>query len=269
MARPEPGTPGHHGAGGAPVAGPGGPGAAAAPPEAAKVEVDVEGIGCARGRGAGPRGPLRGHIRPEGQAAAAVQARRGRGWATTGPRRRRLPMPRSSAYDLVTDRRETFATGVSEAVVSGDGEALAYTVGSPGEARRLRVTSSSAKPDEEHDKEPPGRSNGFVDLGRPRVVVDPGPSWAEWSGRPGGYRLSNSGRPTFPGWTGSGYWTVTCRWWTGWPPGLSFPTPSGSYKANWGRRTATRWAASTGARPRGARPTSGPTSTGMSRVAGS
>jgi tricorn protease len=82
-------------------------------------------------------------------------------------------------YDLVTDRRETFATEVSEVVVSGDGEALAYTTGSPGEGRRLRVTSSTAKPDEEHDKEPSGRSNDFVDLGRARALVSPGMEWAQ------------------------------------------------------------------------------------------
>ena len=82
-------------------------------------------------------------------------------------------------YDLVTDRRETFATDVAELVVSGDRDRLAYTTGAAGECRRLRVTSSTAKPDEEHDKEPPGRSNGLVDLGRARVLVDPASEWAQ------------------------------------------------------------------------------------------
>ena len=42
------------------------------------------------------------------------------------------------------------------------------------DGRRLRVVASSTKPDEEHAKEPPGRRSGFVDLGRVRVLVDPG-----------------------------------------------------------------------------------------------
>ena len=82
-------------------------------------------------------------------------------------------------YDLATDRRETFVTEVSDMVVSGDRERLAYTGGSPPDGRRLRVIPSSAKPDDEHGKEPPGRNNGFVDLGRARALVEPGPEWAQ------------------------------------------------------------------------------------------
>ena len=179
MARPEPGTPGHHGAGGAPVAGPGGPRAPRpAPPEAAKVEVDVEGIGQRVVEVPVPEARYEAIFALRDKLlllSRPVEGALGHDWAAATP----PPNATLECYDLVTDRRETFATGVSEVVVSGDGEALAYTVGSPGEARRLRVTSSSAKPDEEHDKEPPGRSNGFVDLGRPRVVVDPGLEWAQ------------------------------------------------------------------------------------------
>jgi len=59
-------------------------------------------------------------------------------------------------YDLVTDRRETFATEVSEVVVSGDGRRWPTPRLARGGATSA-VTSSTAKPDEEHDKEPSGR----------------------------------------------------------------------------------------------------------------
>ncbi len=104
-----------------------------------------------------------------------VEGALGQDWAAVTP----PPNGTLECYDLVTDRRDTFVTGVSEVVISGDGESLAYTTGSSGEGRRLRVTSLASKPDEEHDKEPPGRSNGYIDLGRARALVDPGLEWAQ------------------------------------------------------------------------------------------
>ncbi len=104
-----------------------------------------------------------------------IEGALGHSWASTVP-------PANGTlecYDLVTDRRETIVTGASEVALSGDRASLAYTSGAPGEGRLLRLISSSAKPDEEHDKEPPGRSNGFVDLGRARVLVVPGREWAQ------------------------------------------------------------------------------------------
>ena len=83
-------------------------------------------------------------------------------------------------YDLVEDRRETLLTEVADIVVSGDRDRLAYTTSGPDEEhpRRLRVIASSTKPEEDREKEPPGRRSGFVDLGRVRVLVDPGAEWA-------------------------------------------------------------------------------------------
>ena len=84
-------------------------------------------------------------------------------------------------YDLVEDRRETLLTEVADMVVSGDRSRLAYTTSGPDEEhpRRLRVIASSTKPEEDREKEPPGRRSGFVDLGRVRALVDPGAEWAQ------------------------------------------------------------------------------------------
>ena len=84
-------------------------------------------------------------------------------------------------YDLVDDRRETLLTEVADMVVSGDRSRLAYTTSGPDEEhpRRLRVIASSTKPEEDREKEPPGRRSGFVDLGRVRALVDPGAEWAQ------------------------------------------------------------------------------------------
>lgn len=180
MARPEPepATPGSNGAGGAPAAGPVGPGTAAAQPEVVIAHVDSEGIGQRVVEVPVPEARYEAIFALRNKIlllSRPVEGALGHDWAAATP-------PSNGTlewYDLVTDRRDTFATEVSEVVVSGDGEALAYTTGSPGEGRRLRVTSSTAKPDEEHDKEPPGRSNGFVDLGRARALVVPGLEWAQ------------------------------------------------------------------------------------------
>ncbi len=180
MARPEPepGTPGSNGAGDAPAPGPGGPSTATAHPEAVIAHVDPDGIGQRVVEVPVPEARYEAIFALRNKLlllSRPVEGALGHDWGAATP-------PSNAAlecYDLVTDRRETFATEVSDVVVSGDGEALAYTTGSPGEGRRLRVTSSTAKPDEEHDKEPSGRSNDFVDLGRARALVSPGMEWAQ------------------------------------------------------------------------------------------
>ncbi|HXW80389.1 MAG TPA: PDZ domain-containing protein [Acidimicrobiales bacterium] len=103
-----------------------------------------------------------------------IEGALGHSWAAAGP-------PANGVlewYDLVEDRRETLATEVAELASSGDRERLAYTTAG-GNDHRLRVVASSVKPDKEHENDPPGRSSGFVDLGRVRVLVDPGPEWAQ------------------------------------------------------------------------------------------
>jgi tricorn protease len=85
------------------------------------------------------------------------------------------------SYDLVEDKRDTLLTEVADVVTSGDRGHLAFrtSAGDGGRGRRLRVVPSAAKPDEDRANEPPGRRSGFVDLGRIRVLVDPGAEWAQ------------------------------------------------------------------------------------------
>ena len=155
MARPEP------------EPGPGGPSTATAHPEAVIAHVDPDGIGQRVVEVPVPEARYEAIFALRNKLlllSRPVEGALGHDWGAATP-------PSNAAlecYDLVT-----------EVVVSGDGEALAYTTGSPGEGRRLRVTSSTAKPDEEHDKEPSGRSNDFVDLGRARALVSPGMEWAQ------------------------------------------------------------------------------------------
>ena len=84
-------------------------------------------------------------------------------------------------YDLVEDHLETWLTGVADLEVSTDRQRLAYTFASEDghEGRRLRVVSTASKPDADLAKEPPGRRSGLVDLGRLRVLVEPGAEWAQ------------------------------------------------------------------------------------------
>jgi tricorn protease len=103
-----------------------------------------------------------------------IEGALGRYWAATGA----AANGTLEWYDLVEDRRETLATEVAELAISGDRDRLAYTTGSEG-GHRLRVVASSEKPDKEHENDPPGRASGFVDLGRIRVLVDPGAEWAQ------------------------------------------------------------------------------------------
>ena len=84
-------------------------------------------------------------------------------------------------YDLVEDHRETWLTGVADLEVSTDRGRLAYTFAGEDDhgIRRLRLVATTAKPDADLANEPPGRRSGLVDLGRVRVLVDPGAEWAQ------------------------------------------------------------------------------------------
>jgi tricorn protease len=178
LLRPEPGPVGQDApdGGGAAPGGAGGP--EVAPSSPARVQIDLEGIHQRVVEVPVPEALYEAIVALKDKLlllSRPVEGALDHDWAVaTSPANGTL-----ECYDLVTDRRETFAVEVSELVVSGDRQRLAYTTGSPGAGRRLRVTSSSAKPDQEHDKEPPGRSNGLVDLGRARVLVDPGAEWAQ------------------------------------------------------------------------------------------
>ena len=134
-------------------------------------------------------------------------------------------------YDLVEDRRETLATEVAGLAISGDRERLAYTTAG-GARPRLRVVASSAKPDKEHENDPPGRLSGFVDLDRPGCWWTPELSRPKWSERHGVSSRTSSGRRTCPAWTGNGPSTVTYRWSSWSPPGPNYPISSGSSRGS-------------------------------------
>jgi tricorn protease len=193
LVRPEPGRPsddgadggsaggGSSGVGGSGEGGPaevGGDGPAEAPLAPAPTRVDVEGIDQRVLEVPVPEARYEAIIALKDKVlllSRPVEGALEHDWSAAAPPANGI----LECYDLATDRRETFVTEVSDLVVSGDRERLAYTTASPGEGRRLRLTSASSKPDDEHDKEPPGRRNGFIDLGRARALVEPGPEWAQ------------------------------------------------------------------------------------------
>lgn len=77
-------------------------------------------------------------------------------------------------YDFDEQRHEVLADGISGFVVSQDGHTLCYRSG-----RRLRAIEAGEKPPTGTDNEEPSRRNGWLDLGRVRVSVDPGAEWAQ------------------------------------------------------------------------------------------
>jgi tricorn protease len=75
-------------------------------------------------------------------------------------------------YDLVDQRHDVLAGGISSFEVSRDGQTLAYRSG-----RRLRVIKAGEKPPDYDDGA--SRRSGWLDLDRVRVSVDPGSEWAQ------------------------------------------------------------------------------------------
>jgi tricorn protease len=69
-------------------------------------------------------------------------------------------------YDLETQKGETIATGVDEFELSGDGQTIAYRTG-----KSLRVLGTHAKDPKDDD--------GWVDLGRARISIDPRSEWKQ------------------------------------------------------------------------------------------
>jgi tricorn protease len=182
---PEP--PGEHEGGGERANGAPGPGAGAAPSESEEpvpavetvppVRVDVEGIQERVLEVPVPEARYEAVVALDNKVlllSRPIEGALEHNWAATGA----AANGALEWYDLVEERRETLATEVAELAISGDRERLAYTTASEGEDR-LRVVASSAKPDKEHENDPPGRASGFVDLGRIRVQVDPGAEWAQ------------------------------------------------------------------------------------------
>ena len=94
------------------------------------------------------------------------------------------------------------------------------------------MVASSAKPDKEHENDPPGRLSGFVDLDRARVLVDPGAEWAQmvreaWRLQPDQFWTAD-----LSGVDWQRAWTVTYRWSSWSPPGPNYPISSGSSRGS-------------------------------------
>jgi tricorn protease len=77
-------------------------------------------------------------------------------------------------FDFETQRREVLIGGLTRFAIGHDGKSMLYRAG-----RRLRVVRAGAKPDESATSERPGRRNGWIDLGRVKVSVEPGAEWRQ------------------------------------------------------------------------------------------
>lgn len=77
-------------------------------------------------------------------------------------------------YDLKERTSDVLVAGVSDFDVAANGEMMVYRV-----RDRLRVVKAGVKPDEKTAGEPPGPRSGWIDLGRIRVLVDPGAEWRQ------------------------------------------------------------------------------------------
>ncbi|HZD64819.1 MAG TPA: PDZ domain-containing protein [Acidimicrobiales bacterium] len=83
------------------------------------------------------------------------------------------------SYDLAEDKHEILVEEVAEVVFSGDRSHLAYATTDEEGGRQLRLLRAGAKPPEDTEHAPPGRAGGWIDLARPRLLVDPGAEWAQ------------------------------------------------------------------------------------------
>lgn len=81
---------------------------------------------------------------------------------------------RMECYNLKTQTCEPFVDGVTEYDLTPDGSHMIYRA-----QDRIRVVPTESKPDEKAAAEPPGRKSGWIDLGRIRVLVEPGAEWRQ------------------------------------------------------------------------------------------
>jgi tricorn protease len=84
-------------------------------------------------------------------------------------------------YDFEAQKHEPLLSGITDFQLAKDGKTLFYRAGS-----KLRAVRAGRKPEEAPDKkpeerasEPPGRKNGWIDLGRVKVSVDSGVEWQQ------------------------------------------------------------------------------------------
>ncbi|MFA5891943.1 MAG: PDZ domain-containing protein [Actinomycetota bacterium] len=84
--------------------------------------------------------------------------------------------PRGSltAWEFATQKADKLADGVSDFVVASDGATLVYRSGT-----RLRALKAGEHPNDDAEQDPPSRANGWIDLARVRISVDPGAEWRQ------------------------------------------------------------------------------------------
>jgi tricorn protease len=80
---------------------------------------------------------------------------------------------RLHSYDFDTQKHEHWLDGISDFSVSSDGRSLLYRAG-----LRWRVLPAHKKP-VSRTGDAPGRSNGFLDLGRVKVSIEPAREWRQ------------------------------------------------------------------------------------------
>ena len=144
-------------------------------PEPIQIEIDFDGIAEriqalpvpeARYRQIAPlpKGKvLLSHVPVEGTLAHS--------WRDTGEPPAKTVL---QVFDLETRETETLISGLSSFILSGDRKKLIYRAGN-----RLRVVKAGEKDDEKKAKKPPGRTSGWIDLGRAKVSIDPAQEWRQ------------------------------------------------------------------------------------------
>ncbi len=78
------------------------------------------------------------------------------------------------AFDLETKKLETWVDGITSFTVSRDRQRLVYRAGN-----RLRVIKTSEKPDQQPATAASADKNGWVDLKRIRISIDPASEWRQ------------------------------------------------------------------------------------------
>jgi tricorn protease len=77
------------------------------------------------------------------------------------------------SYDLETQKQDRLVDGISDFWIGRDGKTMLYQSGD-----RLRVLKAGEKAPEKKD-EKPGRENGWIDLGRVKVSIQPVAEWKQ------------------------------------------------------------------------------------------
>jgi tricorn protease len=93
----------------------------------------------------------------------------GRSWLPSEPDAKDQIM----SFDFATGKAEPLVSGLSSFSLCPKRKVLAYMAG-----RRLRVISAASKPAKD-EPGPPSRTNGWIDLGRPRISVDLPAEWRQ------------------------------------------------------------------------------------------